>query len=350
MNKSTLYWTCQVIGWGTYGCLEVILYFAANGFDLSKVVGEIFMVTFYIVSSHILRYLILRLGLLEFRWFQVIPRLWGLIGALAVVNYFFLVAVSFSTSDFLPSQELNIVSFVVNFAVSSALYFVWSLVYLSFLYVERYNKSLQYEMAAREIELQNLKSQLNPHFIFNALNSIRALIDENPPRSKNAITQLSNILRNSLRTDSKRLVPFKEEMATVMDYLELESIRYEERLKTKVHLHPDSEDFQLPPLMIQTLVENGIKHGIANLTAGGTIDIRTDVVNDTLRIEIRNSGQYHNGVKLDVGYGLLNTKKRLDLLYGRESYFHITNEDNETVLTTVEVPRNSMSKTVNQRI
>lgn len=310
-----------------------------NGMDLSKIVGEVFLVAFYIISSHALRYMILRLGFINLRWFQVIPRLLGLIGVLAVVNYFFLVLVSFSTAGLLPSEQLNIISFVVNFAVSTALYFVWSLVYLSFLYIERYNKSLQYEAAAREIELKNLKSQLNPHFIFNALNSIRALIDENPPRSKNAVTQLSNILRNSLRTDSKRLVPFKEEMATVMDYLELESIRYEERLKTNLDVHPRSEEFQLPPLMIQTLVENGIKHGIANLTNGGMIGIRTDVKGDKLRVEIRNSGQYRNGVKLDVGYGLLNTKKRLELLYGREGYFHITNEDKTTVLTTIEVPK-----------
>ena len=339
MNKTTLYWTCQVIGWGAYGCLEIILYSTANGFDVAKIVGETFLVTFYIISSHVLRYLILRLRLIELRWFQVIPRILGLIAGLAAVNYFFLVIVSFSTADLLPSQEMNIISFIVNFSVSSALYFVWSLVYLTFLYIERYNKSLQYEAAAIEIELRNLKSQLNPHFIFNALNSIRALIDEDPRRSKNAITQLSNLLRNSLRTDSKRLVPFKEEMATVMDYLELESIRYEERLRTNLNLHPRSEEFQLPPLMIQTLVENGIKHGIANLTDGGIIDIRTDVREDVLRVEIRNSGQYKNGVKLDVGYGLLNTKKRLDLLYGRDGYFHITNEDNKTVLTTIEVPK-----------
>ena len=110
-----------------------------------------------------------------------------------------------------------------------------------------------------------LKSQLNPHFIFNALNSIRALVDENPGKSKNAITQLSNILRNSLQIDKNRLTSFTDEMKTVQDYLELESIRFEERLEVDIKLHPNSDQFQIPPLMIQTLVENSIKHGISNL-------------------------------------------------------------------------------------
>ena len=119
-----------------------------------------------------------------------------------------------------------------------------------------------------EIELNNLKSQLNPHFIFNALNSIRALVDENPSKSKQAINQLSNILRNSLASDKKGLTKFEDELKIVKDYLGLESIRFEERLKTEFDIHPDSQKFLVPPLMIQTLVENGIKHGISKLTAG----------------------------------------------------------------------------------
>src|SRR5690606_9097471 len=139
--------------------------------------------------------------------------------------------------------------------------FIWTMIYLTFHYFERYNKSLKYEAAAREIELSNLRSQLNPHFIFNALNSIRALVDEDPAKSKEAITQLSGILRNSLMVDRQRLVAFSDEVNTVQDYLALESIRYEERLETRLDLDPQSAKYLIPPLMIQTLVENGIKHG-----------------------------------------------------------------------------------------
>ena len=93
----------------------------------------------------------------------------------------------------------------------------------------------------REIELEHLKSQLNPHFIFNALNSIRALVDENPKKSKNAITQLSNILRNSLVGEKRKLTKFEDELGTVKDYLALESTRFEERLTTNFDIHQQSK-------------------------------------------------------------------------------------------------------------
>ena len=100
------------------------------------------------------------------------------------------------------------------------------------------------------------------------------MVDENPKKSKQAITQLSNILRNSLASDKKGLTNFDEELKIVKDYLGLESIRFEERLKTEFDIHPESQRFLVPPMMIQTLVENGIKHGISKLTRGGVIQLK----------------------------------------------------------------------------
>ncbi len=207
------------------------------------------------------------------------------------------------------------------------IYFIWAMIYFTFHYFERYNKGLKYEAAAKEIELRNLRSQLNPHFIFNALNSIRALVDENPVKSKNAITQLSNILRNSLTVDRQRLVTFSEEMEMVRDYLALETIRYEERLRIEFNIDPKSTEYLIPPLMVQTLVENGIKHGISTLKNGGKVEISSKVDNENLFIQIRNTGQYLNGeTKKKSGFGLNNTKKRLELIYGDQASFRILNE------------------------
>jgi two-component system LytT family sensor kinase len=192
-----------------------------------------------------------------------------------------------------------------------------------------------------EIELNNLKNQLNPHFIFNALNSIRALVDENPNKSKQAINQLSNILRNSLTFEKKGLTKFEDEMKIVKDYLGLESIRFEERLKTELDIHPDSNNFLVPPFMIQTLVENGIKHGISKLTQGGVIQVKTLADKNRLKIQIRNSGQLVNGIRRGrgAGTGIANTKHRLKLLYGEEASFRIVNENNNFVLTEIHIPK-----------
>jgi two-component system LytT family sensor kinase len=192
----------------------------------------------------------------------------------------------------------------------------------------------------KEIELKNLKSQLNPHFIFNALNSIRALVDENPRGAKLAINQLSSLLRNSLVTEKKGLTSFEEELKLVKDYLGLESIRFEERLRTEIDLDPESRDFLVPPLMIQTLVENGIKHGISKLTEGGLVQIKTKVDGDHLTIQIRNSGKLAlNGHKTESGgLGLENTRQRLKLIYGEDASFRILAENDNFVLTEIIIP------------
>ncbi|MCE3280163.1 MAG: histidine kinase [Bacteroidetes bacterium] len=198
---------------------------------------------------------------------------------------------------------------------------------------------MKWEASINEIELNKLKSQLNPHFMFNAMNSIRALVDENPGKSKDAITQLSNILRNTLQMGKNKVIAFEEELKIVNDYLALESIRYEERLKTNVDIHPDSKQFYVPPLMIQTLVENGIKHGVSKLTAGGTLEIKTDIREDKLYIFIRNSGQVDPQKETDSGFGIKNTLQRLQLLYGKSASMKISNEDNKTVLTELVIPK-----------
>ncbi|MBL7882575.1 MAG: histidine kinase, partial [Bacteroidia bacterium] len=241
-------------------------------------------------------------------------------------------------------QTVNIIANIINYAF---VFFFWSLIYFLFHYIENYKKAeienLKWEASINEIELNKLKSQLNPHFIFNAMNSIRALVDENPNKSKDAITQLSNILRNTLQMGKNKVIPFDEELKIIKDYLALEQIRYEERLKTKIEISPESSSFQVPPLMIQTLIENAIKHGISKLTEGGVIEFNTTVENNVLSIKIKNSGQLNNQKETDSGFGIKNTLQRLQLLYGKDASLEIKNADASNVLTTLLIPKNTIN-------
>lgn len=255
---------------------------------------------------------------------------------LGTVMYFLRIPVSIPLALFNPSVAFNGLHILGQSVYYAFIFFLWSVFYFIYNYFERYNKSLKLEATVKEIELSNLKAQLNPHFIFNAMNSIRALIDENPVKSKEAITQLSNILRNSLASDKRGLTKFEDELKIVKDYLSLESIRFEERLHTEYEIATGSNDFWVPPFMIQTLVENGIKHGISQLTEGGTIILKTVIVDDELKIQISNSGHYVNGRK--KGLGLTNTIQRLKLLYGDAAYLQISNEKNNFVLTEIKIP------------
>lgn len=339
MNKRKIYWVCQIGGWSFYGFLQIFLYATAQTLDFTDILGEFLQVVFYILSTHFIRFVLIRYKWLGMSFIHLIPRVLLLILGLSILNYGFLITFAFVTDE-LTTRDFLLSLMVLNVVGPMIIYFIWTMIYFSFHYFERYNKSLKYEAAAKEIELRNLRSQLNPHFIFNALNSIRALVDENPVKSKNAITHLSNILRNSLTVDRERLVTFSEEIGTVTDYLELESIRYEERLKTEFNIDPNSAKYLIPPLMIQTLVENGIKHGVSTLKSGGKISITSLVNEDGLVIQIRNTGQYVNGKsKVEEGFGLKNTRKRLELIYGDQARFEISNESKKTVLTEIVLPK-----------
>ncbi|HYF66944.1 MAG TPA: histidine kinase [Ohtaekwangia sp.] len=303
-----------------------------------------------------------RLLMKRYRWLslpipKVIPSVILSVIAMALLVYLVGLPITFILGKiFEPVTTLNLtVAFSATQILGQSflyafLFFLWTVFYFSFHYFERYNASLKYDATMIEIELNNLKSQLNPHFIFNALNSIRALVDENPTKSKQAINQLSTILRSSLASDKKGLTKFGDELKIVKDYLGLESIRFEERLRTEFDIHPDSQKFLVPPLMIQTLVENGIKHGISKLTPGGVIQLKTFVENNSLKIHIRNSGQLINGTKRNKGgLGLKNTVQRLKLLYGDEATFRIVNEKDNFVLTELVIPQNKTHESINRR-
>jgi len=171
------------------------------------------------------------------------------------------------------------------------------------------------------------------------MNIIRALVDEDPAKAKRSITQLSNILRKTLQMGKHKTVRFDEEMKVVMDYIELEKARFEERLQCESKIDPKSGSFQVPVLMVQTLVENGIKHGISQLPEGGLLTISTRLEGDELHILITNSGQLKSLKSKDSGFGLVNTRQRLQLLYGDAAKLELYNRDSETVTTEVTIPK-----------
>lgn len=341
ITKQRAYWLCQIIGWSTWGLLNfAVLLMQSNKVAFTDFFGAFFQVAFYIGSSHFLRSLIKKKQWSTFSSIRLIPRILISNLVLGLVNYFSLILVSFLMGTLMVSVEMKPTHMILGILGPTAMYFLWSLVYFTYHYFEEYNKSLQYQTVIRDTELNNLRAQLNPHFIFNALNSIRALVDEDPKKSKSAITQLSNILRNSLQVDKKKLVLLQDEMATVEDYLSLESIRYEERLNVVWDVSKRTHKIKIPPMMIQTLVENGIKHGISKLKSGGTISVMARIEGDFLVVQIRNSGVYlNNKPSKKSGYGLNNTRKRIELIYGGLARFTIKNESENTVLTELVLPK-----------
>ncbi|MDQ3046688.1 MAG: histidine kinase [Bacteroidota bacterium] len=341
MNKRTIYWTCQLGGW-LFFVLMQSLFFNLNDLFTSGVAISQFMLLFFgVFISHIYRNFIIRLDWLRFSVLRLIPRV-IISSAVCATFHEYIQYGCEIILDIAGGKHATNVDVIINIGNLAFVYFFWSLIYFLFHFIENYKKAeienLKWEASINEIELNKLKSQLNPHFMFNAMNSIRALVDEDPAKSKEAITQLSNILRNTLQMGKNKVISFEEEMFVVNDYLQLEAIRYEERLKTLVTIHPLSKDFLVPPLMIQTLVENGIKHGISKLTHGGMLEIKTDVKDELLFVYIMNSGQLREASESESGFGIKNTVQRLQLLYGKAASLSISNEDGK-VVTELIIPK-----------
>lgn len=338
MNKKKAYWICQIGGWSLYALLNIYILKTAEKLTYNLTLSIIVESLFYLFSTHLFRLFIINKGWLQLYIGKLLPRLVLAIVLLSASNYLYRILVAYALNLFDFDKEFTFLFVFFDITASLSLYIIWSLFYFMYHYVENYNSTLKFEAAINEIELNKLKSQLNPHFIFNALNSIRALVDENPEKSKIAITQLSNILRNSMIMDKKKLINFEDEMKTVKDYLELESIRFEERLRTELWIDNRSYQFDVPPLMVQTLVENGIKHGISTLIEGGILQLETEVFNSQLHIKIRNSGQFKEKL-VKEGYGIENTKQRLKLIFGEAASFQIFNENDSFVMTEVVIPQ-----------
>lgn len=290
--------------------------------------------------SHGYREIIIRFQWLELTITRMIPRF--LLGSIGIAIIFQILYSGVTFLLFSNPNRLAIGFVVQEFAGFVVLFLLWSLIYFFYHFFKNYKqeeiKNLKWEASINEIELNKLKSQLNPHFIFNSMNSIRALVDENPSKAKMGITQLSNILRSNLLMGRQKLIPFENELKLVKDYLAIESFRYEERLKIEFDIDETQPNFLVPPLMIQTIVENGIKHGISTLPKGGHLKIKSSVKNDLVSLEVINSGQYDPSISPDTGFGLANSTERLKLIFGNQAELEIRNLNDSEVITIIRLP------------
>ena len=206
--------------------------------------------------------------------------------------------------------------------------------------------TLQLESLVKELELQTIKAHINPHFIFNSLNSIRALVDENPERARRAITELSNILRSSMQADKSESVSMSRELDIVKDYLALENMRFEDRLSIEYRVDPETLSLPVPPMMLQTLVENAIKHGISKQIQGGVVKIVSTVNGGFHELTVQNTGRLNGQINNEArpddatgkGFGLSSTTNRLHLLYGNKAKFEIKQSTPSLVEARVQIP------------
>jgi len=346
-NASKYYWWCQIGGWG-FLALALIL---SNSIFDQKITYPLVVITCIIalsglITTHLFRWVIRRSGWLLLPVEKVLPKL--LIGIVLTGILSSLIRTTLVDELGLGSSGHKI-DFLGKLLILTAEYgfmlIPWTLIYYIYHYIENSRKqqldTLKLEALVKELELKTIKAHINPHFIFNALNSIRALVDENPLRARTAITELSNILRSSMQAEKLETVTFEKELNIVKDYLALEHIRFEDRLQVEYEIDEDTLDQPIPPMMLQTLVENAIKHGISHQVDGGKVKITSDFKDDFHELIILNTGELNgngNGGRNVDGFGLASTKNRLQILFGQKANFDIREVNGNTVQATVLIP------------
>jgi hypothetical protein len=337
MNNRRSYWLCQIIGWGGYSLIGMT---GAGEGTPAVIVGYGLYFLYSIALTHGLRAYIRRKGWLDgfgpegVRQAKCYEAAWivGWIQAALVIgiNVLFVGRKS-------PFLQVPLI-FGASLGIS-AVPLGWMTLYLA---ITSTRRSKEKQLALRDAELRALELQINPHFLFNSLNSIRALVTENPPLAQDLLTRLANILRYNLHRDAGHTVPLSSELEAAADYLALESARYEDRLRIHTAVAPETQALPVPPMLVQTLVENAIKHGIAAIPEGGDLRLSTAVEDGALVLRVENPGQVGQALppangREAAGLGLQNLRDRLRILYGPRAKLDLSSH-NHVVTATVRIP------------
>jgi two-component system LytT family sensor kinase len=343
LSRIPNYWIFQAIGWGMFIITNTFFALTFDRYNTDFIGRLITFVAIGLIFSHVMRDIIKRTRLLQRKLeFQIIGFILITLFFSVVVGYLdTLLTISFDINVYLE-EELTETEMVISNSFYAFVYlFIWNCIYFIYHYVDKATSqqldTFKLQALVKELELKTIKSHINPHFIFNALNSIRALIDENPSRARDAITELSNILRSSMQSENLETVPLQRELNIVKDYLALEHIRFEDRLRVEYDIDEDTLNQPVPPMMLQTLVENAIKHGISKYENGGIVKIISDFRGKNHELIVRNTGKLNGGINKE-GFGLHSTASRLGLLFGSAAKFEIQDTPNNIVEAKVSIP------------
>jgi hypothetical protein len=356
MNTSRAYWTCQLLGWGLYGSSQVYNAIATLPVPWERVLLEITLLNVAAVGfTQVLRVFMLRRGWTKLSMRQLLPRsvlasvLLGLV--LATAMHFMAVAPLWGLEPIQDPALLEAIPppirymdpltlRIVNWSLA---FFIWIALYIGITSVrDRHAAELRQSELTRALqsaELRLLKSQLNPHFLFNSLNSVRALIAEDPSRARDAVTQLAGLLRYTLRSDHEELVTLERELETVGDYLALESLRFGDRMRVELDIAAGARDIRIPVMLLQTVVENAIKHGIAELPSGGVLRVSATLRGNDLHLEVQNPRPANPLPREQQGSGLYNAAERLRLLFESRATLELDLSQSDLAIARIRVPR-----------
>ena len=334
------YWVCQIAGGGGYSAIAFLVATHFAGWHSSIAIGFGLFFLYSIVLTHLLRGQIRRRGWLLLPATRGLPRIFGgALGTGLVETVLVIVIARVLTGErafdtIATASTAGGVTFVVC---------TWAACYVGIGWNRRCRQAelreVQFQLTLRQAELRALQAQVNPHFLFNCLNTIRGMVTENPERAQHMITSLASLFRRSLQAPGAQMVSLEEEMDAVADYLNLEATRFEERLHVSLEVDEEARRCPVPAMLVQGLVENALKHGISRLPAGGTVRVQGAREGESLVVRVENTGTIREPDPNVRHTGLENARERLRLFYGDRATLELSGRDG-TVTATVVLPRN----------
>ena len=333
--KRTAYWLAQIVGWSGEVVIETINYtfYIVQRFDWSF----FWFFTAYagvgLLVTHLGRLILIKMRLFERDrgWIWLGGSLFAL-GTAVVIAAIFLLNTPGHQIRFIDafSQVMNGFRYTV----------VWTIIYFMYKLMEQRNEWNEARLEASRqnsfLKLELLKNQINPHFLFNALNSIKALVRIDPEKAQNALLGLSDLLRFSLNYEKQRTLAFSEEIEAVDRYLELEKLRFGDRLVVEKHIDRETLKLEFPPIILLTLAENAIKHGVSRHPGSGELSLWAQKRNERFEIKLINNGFLED--ETPKGIGLPFVEQRLHEIYGAEAQWSIRAIDGGRVETTLLIP------------
>ncbi|MFK7749039.1 MAG: sensor histidine kinase [Kordia sp.] len=345
-ENTYIFWILQFLGWGLLISINILgqIYLSSGGqVKRSYILFE--GLVFVILGVGLTAWIRLYLKRFNFVENQTLKNYLKVIALYIVVTFVFVVLLlgiskllftSFHGTELVLNRNIIFLN-----SVNVSIYvFFWIILYVSIKSIMRMQRNkmdrLRLEASLKESQLNTLKGQLNPHFMFNSLNNIRGLMLEDVDKSRDMLTRLSEMLRYSLNMNKVDAIQIGQEVETVANYVALSKIQLEDRLQYEQQINEELLEVKIPPMILQMLVENGIKHGIAEQKNGGKIKLIVTDNNKEIILQVNNTGTLKT--KTDsTRIGVENIRKRLELLYGEKATFTLNEVENE-VHAIIKIP------------
>lgn len=331
------YWICQGIGW--IGMMVLSLMRMKN-LDPVQLGGLFHSLLVCMLLSHLYRWSILggnwkNKNLTQLIFLVIVFSM--VLGTLATAYIYYFLPEYWAAQIAALNQSVPMIVLSMSFV-----YIAWSALYFGYHFHIQLRdiqlRELRLQMSMKEASLAMLQTQINPHFLFNGLNTLRALIDHNPDRAREVVTQMSLIFRASLSRGEKLLIPLREELELVDAYLLIEKARFEERLEIERKIGTRAEEALVPPFLLQTLIENAVKYGISPFCGPGRVYFEARLDGAQLILLVRNPGQILRQVN-STRLGLKISRERLHLQFGETATLEVANLPENQVQARAVIPQ-----------